>query len=118
MYKGQPAKGAIVALHPKDSLKDAKVAQPTGSVNDDGTFSLMTNGKPGAPEGEYVVTVLIPKEQLEKGSRGPENLKLGIPAKSKQGTSFVQGSFADASQSTIKVTIKSGKNQLEPFNLQ
>jgi len=77
----------------------------------DGTFSLTTGQTDGAAAGKYVVTIICP-----------------VPIKTKsEGMSFggdpetedrLQGAYANRDASQIKVTIKDGPNQLEPFDLK
>src|SRR5262245_3096245 len=57
LYKGQPMIGALVTFHPKGA-NDVTTVRPTGLVEPDGTFTLMTGTKEGAPAGDYVVTVI------------------------------------------------------------
>ena len=53
-YKGFPAAGAVVTLHPK-TPRDG-VPPPRAEVNKDGVVKVSTyDGGDGAPEGEYVV---------------------------------------------------------------
>src|SRR5688500_4438547 len=55
-FKGQPAYGASLTLHPKAGPEN--LPAPRASVEKDGSFKLSTfNGGDGAPEGEYVATV-------------------------------------------------------------
>jgi len=63
--------GAITFVPDESKGNKAKVS-PTGQINSDGTYSLMTNGKPGAPVGHYKVTVFTDFP----GSTAPSKVKL------------------------------------------
>jgi len=108
LYKNQPAKGAVVTFHPKGA-DPVKAIRPVGQAKEDGTFTLTTGQTEGAPPGEYTVTFIWPEE---------------VPPKSKFTTELpdtrdkLQGAYADPASSKFKVEIKSGVNQLEPFNLK
>ena len=55
-FRGQPADGAFVSLHPKNATEG--VPNPRATVAKDGSFVVSTyDGNDGAPEGDYVVTV-------------------------------------------------------------
>jgi hypothetical protein len=49
--------GGAVTLTPDASKGNKSPASPTGQIGSDGAFTLMTDGKPGAPLGWYKVTV-------------------------------------------------------------
>src|SRR5438034_10853524 len=67
LYNDQPAAGAVVAFHPKDAKNELTAMRPMGSVQPDGTFSLVTGKDQGAPAGEYIVTVTWYQEIPRKG---------------------------------------------------
>jgi hypothetical protein len=107
-YKNQPLKGALVTFHPKGPT-DLNTVRPVGLTGEDGTFSLTTGQKEGAPAGEYVVTLICSEEVKPKGKK----LTLERPdTRDRFG-----GTYAKQETSKIKVEIKKGVNQLEPFNL-
>lgn len=108
--KGQPAKGAVVIFHPKGG--DAKGQRPSGVVKEDGTFSLTTGNKPGAPPGEYTVTVTWPQEEGEAKFKKGSTEMIETPLVDR-----LRGRYADAAKSTLTATIKSGTNKLNPFEL-
>jgi hypothetical protein len=108
--KGQPVKGAVVIFHPKGG--EAKGQRPSGVTKEDGTFTLGTGNKPGAPPGDYVVTITWPVEEgpvkFKKGSTEQEEPPL---------VDQLKGRYANAANSTLTATIKSGSNKLNPFEL-
>ncbi len=104
---GQPLAGALVSFHPQDRKADP----PTGYTKEDGTFSVMTGEVEGAKPGTYQITIMCQ-----------------VPVKTKSGgMSFggteetedrLKGAYSNRDSSQIKVTIKDGPNQLEPFDLK
>jgi hypothetical protein len=102
-FKGQPAHGASLTLHPKAAAED--VPAPRASVDKDGSFKLSTfNGGDGAPEGDYVVTVRWYK-LVKQGSdliAGPNV----IPRK-----------YTDPQSSDLTIRIAAGENALPPIKL-
>ncbi len=108
-HNGQPLKDGQVFFHPVKSgrillhrMKDdsgAWIALPQGVVASDGSATLTSyKADDGAPDGDYVVTVVwkLPLPQDEQSSdeeRGPDQ--------------FV-GRYADPATSNIRVTIAKG----------
>jgi hypothetical protein len=111
LYKGEPAKGAVVSFHPVAG-NELDTIPPTGVAGEDGSFSLSTR-KPddGAAPGHYVVTVVWPEPPGLKKAKG------GIPERG-AAADQLKGNYADKAKSTLKVEIKKGTNQLEPFDLK
>lgn len=101
--KGKPARGIRVRFYQDGALETGFV--PTGDTGPDGSFTMST-GAPqnGAPPGKYLVTferpMLDPKKSVET-----EIDALG-------------GKYSDPAKSKWTVTIKSGENVLEPFELE
>jgi hypothetical protein len=101
----------MVVFHPEGGGIDA--IPPTGVTAADGTFTLMTGGKPGAPAGKYIVTVIWP-DTSKKASE--QEVMLG--ANPFDGPDQLKGRFATPQNSTLRAEIKSGENQLETFDLK
>lgn len=104
-FRGQPAVGAFVALHPQGAA-DASAPSPRGTVGPDGKFNLTTyEGADGAPAGEYVLTVqwYKPVKQGNDTVGGPNVL----PAK-----------YANARTSDVRVTIAAGENRIKAIQLR
>jgi len=77
-----------------------------GKVESDGRFSIKTGAGEGAPEGEYTVRI---EPDLQPGTAGRAKrgaASLPFPAK-----------YANDTTSGLKVTVKPGENNLEPFKL-
>jgi len=49
---------AQVQFHPDKSAGNNETVVPNGPIRPDGSYELSTNGKPGAPAGKYLVTVV------------------------------------------------------------
>jgi hypothetical protein len=109
-YKNQPARGVLVTFHPEGGDKVTAV-RPTGTTGEDGTFTLTSGSKEGAPAGSYVVTFVWPEEVKAKSSKGKISLE---PPDSRD---RLQGAYANLAKG-LKIQIKSGPNQLEPFDLK
>jgi hypothetical protein len=112
MYKNQPLSGALVTLHPKDN-NDLRVERPLGLSGQDGTFTVMTGQQDGAPEGEYVVTIICsavpqadPKKAKPLGTGEIETVDI------------LGGAYATAANSKIIVVVKPGTNELATFDLK
>jgi hypothetical protein len=109
LYQGKPAKGALVVFHPKGN--ESLTAIPaTGIAGEDGSFTLSSGKDAGAVAGDYAVTVTWPEEAkettkipMEPPPPPPDRLK---------------GRYANRETSGLTATVKSGTNQLEPFDLR
>jgi hypothetical protein len=111
MHKNAPLAGALVTFHPKGA-SDLKTERPVGRTKDDGTFTVTTGQTDGAPAGEYTVTIICPQAVNKKT---PKQLSFGAEEET---VDVLKGMYADVNNSKLSVTIKSGPNQLEPFDLK
>jgi hypothetical protein len=101
LHGDQPAAGATVVFQPKGGGQGALV--PSGTVRDDGTFTLATHPHgEGAPPGEYVVLVTW----YPPDARQQENPKNKLPAR-----------YANPEQTPFRATVKDGATELEPFQI-
>jgi hypothetical protein len=112
LYQGQAAKGAQVVFHPKGK-DDLLTIRPTGITGEDGTFTLTSGKDAGAPAGEYVVTIIWPEEP-PAAKNAPKITMEGPPTPPDR----LKGRYANREASTFTAVIKSGANQLEPFDLR
>ena len=112
LYKNEPLAGALVTLHPKGAT-DVKVDRPVGRTKDDGTFTVSTGQAEGALPGEYMVTIICSQPINKKA--GKKEMSLGSDEET---SDVLKGMYADVGRSKLSVTIKSGPNQLEPFDLK
>lgn len=120
LHRGEPAAGAVVYFHREVEPGSASGPIPFGIVEDDGTFTLVTEGQGnGARPGRYSVLVewgdhksdgVIPvksrgKAPLVKRSRvrsGPDKLK---------------GRYLDVAKPLLHADVAPGSNALPPFDL-
>jgi hypothetical protein len=109
LHKDQPVKGVLVSFHPKGA--DLTTHRPVGLTREDGSFTLTTGQKEGAPAGEYVVTFICSEEADTKG-------KKVISTAPPDTVDRFRGAYANHATSEFKVEIKKGVNQLEPFRLK
>ena len=112
-FNGEPIQGAIVtffaappanpsAIPAGDPLAASEAAtQPHGRTSYDGTYEIDTPG-PGAPVGEYLVTV----SWKGPGTSGASNLPEKLPQK-----------YQDPMTSGLKATVKPGDNLIPTFEL-
>lgn len=109
LYQNQPLGGALVSFHPDDP-SDVSLETPVGLTKPDGTFQLATGKDDGAPEGHYTVTIIC--------SEVPKTAQKGFSTGGVESVDRLKGAYANREASKIKVEIKSGANQLEPFDLK
>ena len=115
LFNGRPIEGARLVFF--DTSADAQSAnygdienpdlviiRPRASTGPDGSFEVQTAG-PGAPAGEYLVTVSW-KGVVPPGT-DPDEAPEKLPKK-----------YQNPQQSGLKVTIKPGDNVLPAFDLK
>lgn len=103
-FRDRPAEGAVVTLVPQS--ENPQAPRPSGIVGKDGAFKLSTAGAfDGAPVGKYAVTIfyLSPEKRVDDQNAGPD---------------LLQGRYRDPRTTPLKVEIKHGANELEPFRLK
>jgi hypothetical protein len=111
MVGDKPAVGALVMFFPEGE-KNPKYTPPTGTVGDDGTFTMMTGPKTGAPAGKYVVTVVWPDpDKKPTASQAMQGLAPDAP-------DLLKGQYASSETSKLRAEVTSGETNLEPFNLK
>ncbi len=71
-------------------------SQPNGTIGADGSYSLMTDGKPGAPQGIYKVTIFSIKPSTQE-----EGMKPPVWAASQD--------YSDASKSGLTLVVAEGR---------
>lgn len=111
-YKGEPAKGAKVTFFREGATNQDF---PLAVAEADGSFTLMTGGKPGAPAGNYTVTVVWP--EIKEPKKGSKQINMG-GFESDDAPDRLNGAYASPQKSPLKVEIKSGANELAPFDLK
>ena len=103
---GEPAAGAIVALHSVNKSGAVASYPPRGVAGKDGAFVIGSRMKDdGAPEGEYAVTIVWPEAQdaqKQFDNTPPDRLK---------------NRYNDVKNPKWRVRVNAGDNTLEPFAL-
>jgi hypothetical protein len=107
---GQPAAGATVMFFP-EGASGMNVVPSSGVVGADGTFTLSTGGKTGAPTGRYIVAVTWPDPKVK-----PTEKQI-ISGTGPDPPDVLKGQYARG-KSPLKAEVKSGENKLDPFQLQ
>jgi hypothetical protein len=102
-----PPQGAVLTFHPAGAdPNDMNLVRSIGVVSEDGTFTLETGKKKGAPAGEYIVTITWPEK--------PKGMTMGPP----EARDKLKNRYAIVANSKIKVQIKEGETDLEPITLK
>jgi hypothetical protein len=109
LIDGNPVKGAVVTFHPKNDSSTGAL-RPTGLTDENGVFTLSTQNETGALAGEYRVGVIW----LSERPATTDKLQQGIS----ESTDQLKGRYADPEKSGLTAVIKSGANELAPFELK
>jgi hypothetical protein len=118
LYKGQPARGAVVVFHPKPD-KGVDTIRPTAIAQEDGSFTLTDHtGKEGAAAGTYVVTIVWPEEKKPEEGQPKKRVRWDTASELSTPPDRLRGRYASPAKSNIVVEVKPGVNQLEPFDLK
>lgn len=120
LYHGQPAAGAVVYFHRQATPGTESGPIPSGVVEDDGSFTLTTDGiGGGARPGKYSVLV---EWREEKGdgvvpvkSRG--NATLVKRSRVRAGADRLKGRYLDISKPMLVAEVAPGAGSLPPFEL-
>ncbi len=78
------AKSTVVLFKPDASKGNASRFEPVGTVDEQGNYTLLTEGKPGAPPGWYRVIVTATESQPDSAQRPPNRRPVPrslVPAK-------------------------------------
>jgi hypothetical protein len=105
--EGKPPVGATVMLHPLDAQSLGK-RKPTGTVGEDGAVRFSTfKQNDGVPAGEYVVTVVLYREERD------ENL-----GKIVRGDDQINEKFGDPNNANApRIKVERGKKSYAPIDL-
>lgn len=104
-FAEKPAHGAVVVFHPAND-KSPRARRPSGVVDEKGSFTLGTYSPgDGAAAGEYLVAIAWLEDRSKRDPATGE-----VPNK-------LPNRYADPETSKLRVTIKEGPNDLEPFQL-
>lgn len=85
---GKPLSTGSVTFWPEESKGDNSKLEATGQIGKDGTYTLNTRGKPGAPPGRYKVTVTAQAEPDAKNPYAPPKHLINPSYAAKETTSL------------------------------
>lgn len=106
VHRGGPVPGVLVKFHPQFDIGRVDFI-PYGETGADGKFVLSTGASGnGAPQGTYKVTL----ERFYVGVDAKDGLEAEVDG--------LNGAYSDPNKSEWTVTIKSGSNVLDPFELK
>lgn len=106
---GKPAAGVMVIFCPVSGSEELKKMRPFGITEADGKFQLTSVQKAdGAPAGQYKVLMQWPAQSREPSRDG------GV----QMGPDRLQGRYMNLEKSQFTVEVKSGTNDLPPFELK
>jgi len=86
-----------------------------GNVGADGTYQLMTGGKPQVPAGKYMVTVTDPPAPAMSQAEIDNVMKGGKAEAPKASGPVIPAKFASATASGLSFEVKAGANT---FNIE
>jgi hypothetical protein len=101
-----PLAGGVVTYIPDSAKGNTLKVNPTSMVNSDGSYSLLTDGKAGAPAGWYKVTISTQFPGMGMGGK-PAEVTTGAPA-SLQSSTQVDPKYTDAGQTPETKEVKAG----------
>jgi hypothetical protein len=107
LYKGEPARGALVYFHRKGATDRLHEHVPQGVVGEDGIFTLASPSGAGALPGEYAVLIEWKAGAGKMPGRSP-----GLKAPDR-----FRGRYMNPNNPAFQVEVKSEKNRLPPFEL-
>jgi hypothetical protein len=106
---GKPAGAVSLLFCPVGGSPDFQKVRPMGITKEDGTFALNTRGNnDGAPAGQYKVLITWPAQ-----TKGPSR-----DGTIQMGPDRFQGRYNNLEKSPFTVEIKSGTNNIPPFELK
>jgi hypothetical protein len=95
-----------VTFYPKDN-SDPQAPHPTGTVAEDGSFTLTSRETDdGAPVGDYVVVVVWP----DISAKGSDGIKQHLRDR-------LRGAYSNPDNSPLHAQVAKGDNDLPPFEL-
>jgi hypothetical protein len=124
MYKGQPAVGATVILRRLDPEPNTTPPVPAGQVDDQGSFSVSVDQMgEGVPAGKYAALILwrtkVEGGEPPKPAPKPKKGRRYVPpvVTSELIPDRLAGRYMDPERSPFRVEVKTGDNNLEPFDV-
>jgi hypothetical protein len=120
LYKGEPAAGAVVYFHRRAEPGTVSGPIPYGTVEDDGSFSLATEGLGhGARPGRYSVLVewRDPSGDGVVPVKSAGRAKLVKRSRLRSGPDRLEGRYLDIARPRLEAEVKPESNRLAPFEL-
>jgi hypothetical protein len=106
---GKPAGGVMVIFCPQGGSDELQKMRPFGLTGPDGKFELTSvNKADGAPAGQYKVLMQWPAQSTAPSRDGPVTM----------GPDRLKGRYMNLEKTEFKVEVKSGTNDLPPFELK
>jgi hypothetical protein len=120
LYRGEPAAGAVVYFHRQAEPGSPSGTIPCGVVEDDGRFSLSTDGLGnGARPGSYTVLVEWRDEKGDGVVPVPARGKAKLVKRSRvrSGPDRLKGRYLDIGKPLLHTEVVAGTSTLPPFEL-
>jgi hypothetical protein len=120
LYRGEPAAGAVVYFHRQAEPGSANDPIPYGIVEDDGRYSLSTDGLGnGARPGTYTVLVEWRDGKGDGVTPVKTNSKVKLVKRSRvrSGPDRLKGRYLDIAKPLLHTEITASSNPLPPFEL-
>jgi hypothetical protein len=120
LYKGEPAKGAVVYFHREGGGGPKDQPIPVGIADDDGSFELTSDTLGyGAPPGAYSVLVEWRDETGDGVTpvKTSGKTKLVKRSRMRTGPDRLKGRYLDIQKPLLRAEVKPQSNPLAPFEL-
>ncbi len=97
---GKPLTAAttIILFKPDAAKGNSSPFEPTGTVDDQGNYTLVTSGKKGAPPGAYKVVVTATEPPKDEGRRSPKHKRPG-------GQTLLPSRYGQAATTTVAIEV-------------
>jgi hypothetical protein len=109
-FNDKPAAGVQLTL-----IAEGATESHSGATSDaDGTFSVTTDGEPGAPAGDYTVTMIWMQEKPPPDPKKGEGISMTLVS---DPVDKLKGKLNNRAKSPYKVKVEKGNNEVPPFKL-
>jgi hypothetical protein len=115
LFKDKPAEGVGLTFHPQMETD----LRPGAISEADGSFTVTTDGSPGAPAGDYTVTMYwsSDKSQPNGNKAGEVSISISMGKSAVDPVDKLKGKFSNRATSPFKAKVEKGNNELPPFKL-
>jgi hypothetical protein len=127
-YKGEPAAGALLVFHFEGKPQSADLVVPSATVEDDGSFDVVSPTGDGAPPGKYKVLVSWPADSStaeaptdtksktkKKASSGPDRRKNKLDTLAKD---RLKGRYSNVDSPLTTVEVKAETTDLGSLEIK